>query len=105
MLKPTLLELDLLKGRTKTVSIINNAAYRWEILATRLNLEGNDIKRIDRDTHLQSVNACRNVLIEWLGGKDRVRKPITWETLIEALKEANLSELAKDVQEILLSTR
>lgn len=103
MSKPTLQELDELKGKSKIVKIIDKAAYKWEKLATRLNLEGNDIRRIDRDTRLQSINACRNVLIEWLDGKDCVRKPITWETLIEALKEADLSELAKDVQEILLN--
>ena len=57
--------------------------------------------RIDRGNHLQSVNACRNVLIEWLEGKSR--QPITWETLIEVLKEVDLSELAKSVQEILLN--
>ena len=35
------------------------------------------------------------VLQEWLQGKGK--KPVTWNTLIEILKDTGLSELAKDI--------
>lgn len=40
---------------------------------------------------------------DWLEGKGR--QPTTWETLIEALEEANLSELANDLKETLGASR
>ena len=101
MRKPELHELDLLKGKSKTVTIIDSVASKWDKLAIRLYFGGEDIRRIQRSSQHQSDTACRNVFIDWLGGNGR--EPITWETLIEALKEAGLTELAKDARDILLS--
>ena len=98
--KPSLPELDLLQGKSKTVKIINMIAYKWDQFVTRLSFEGHDIKRIERNSNYQTDQACRNALIEWLEGKGR--KPITWGTIIKALEEAQFSEVAKEVREIVL---
>ena len=94
-------QLDLLKGNGKTVKIISTVASRWEKVALRLYFSHNDIARIERHHHDQSVLACQTMFTEWLDGKDRTREPITWATLIEVLIEAEFSELASDLQAVL----
>ena len=96
---PKLHQVDLIDGNGKTVKVIEQAAAKWERVATRLYFESHDICRIKKDNPLQSFEACQTVFIEWLNGKGR--KPISWETLIKALKEADLSELAADLEVVL----
>ena len=75
--------------------VIEQAAAKWERVATRLHFESHDISRLREDYSQQSIKACRTVFMEWLQG--RGRKPTTWDTVIKALKEADLSELAVDL--------
>ena len=74
-------------------------AADWEKLATRLHFEGHEIACIKRDNHFQSVDACRAMFSEWLEGKGRT--PTNWETVIKALEEAELGEVAQDLKEVL----
>ena len=37
-----------------------------------------------------------DILKEWLQGKGM--KPVTWQTLVDVLKDIGLSELAKDIE-------
>ena len=96
--KPRLYELDRIRGNGKTVNVISRTAAVWENVATRLHFEGHEIKCIERDNHL-SVNACCAMFSEWLEGKGR--KPINWNTVINALDEANLGETALDLKHVL----
>ena len=81
--------------------VIKQAAAKWEAVATRLYFEINDITRIKKDVHYQSIDACQTVFNEWLQGNGR--KPTTWNTVIKALEEADLSELAGELKWIVLS--
>ena len=98
--KPQLHELDRITGNGKTVRVINKAASVWEKVATRLYFEGHDILTIQRNKS-QAEDACRTMFIEWLEGKGRT--PTTWETVIKALEEAELAEVAKDLKETFTS--
>ena len=101
--KPKLHELQTLTGRgEKTVQIITTVAGDWKTLALALHFEGTDIQRIQTNTHHQADSAATEVLQEWLKG--RGRKPVNWSTLIAALVESKLSELANEVEEALLET-
>ena len=90
--------LDLIEGNGKTARVMKKGAAHWEKIATRLYFTADDICRIKKDHHQQSEGACQTVLMEWLQGKNHLRKPITWNTVINALKEADLSELAADLE-------
>lgn len=79
--------------------MIDQAAAKWEKVATRLYFESHDISRLREDFPQQSIKACRTVFMEWLQG--RGRKPTNWSTVIEALREADLSELATDLKILL----
>ena len=93
--------LDLLKveRKGKTVKIIDTVASKWDRVALRLHFSGSDISRIERDHHQMCSQACRTMFGEWLEGKGR--KPITWDTLLTALIEAEFSELASNVETII----
>ena len=78
----------------------DRVAAEWEEVATRLYFEGYDIKRIKKDNHHQSREACHAMLSEWLEGNGR--EPKTWETIIKALEEAQLSEVAKELSNIII---
>ena len=93
--------LDHIEGNGKTVRMIKQAPANWELIATRQHFEIYDISRIKRDVHYQSINACRTVFNEWLHSNGR--KPTTWNAVIKALEEADLSELAADLK-IVFST-
>ena len=97
--KPALHELDMLQGEQKTVKVIARVAPIWQQFATRLHFEFHDIMCIEEDYHLQSLKCSRRVMMEWLNGKGR--QPRTWATVIKALKECELSEVAKDIEVIL----
>ena len=99
--KPILRTLNMLTGSEKRIRVINRIAHKWEEVATSLYFEGHEIRRIQQDFHGQSRKASREMFMEWLDGTGSHRKPITWATLIEALEEAGLSEVAKDIVSIL----
>ena len=100
---PKLHHLDLIKGNCKTVRVIAQSASKWERVALSLHFESHDMSRLSRDYHLRSFEACQTVFTEWLNGKGR--KPVTWKTVIKVLKEAELSEVATDLEDVLLISK
>ena len=99
---PRLHQLDLMKSNGKSVSVIRSAASKWKQLATRLHFEPSNINCIQSDNPTQCYKACLQVCNEWLSGTGR--QPTSWTTLIQALEEAELSEVAKDLQTIISDT-
>lgn len=95
---PKLHQLDFLERNGRTVRVIKKIAAAWDEVALCLHFEASNISRIERDHHQQSVQASRAVFSEWLEG--RGRQPITWQTLIMALKEAELQTVSSDLERI-----
>ena len=93
-------QLDLIEENGKEVRVIKRIAWRWDDVATRLHFDLDDINRIKRD-NLNSNLSCREMFSLWLKGEGR--QPADWETLIKALREAEFSELAEELQSILTS--
>ena len=99
MAVPRLHQLDLIDCEDKRVRIIQTAASKWKRLATRLHFEPSDIDRIRSDHPGQCYYACWQVCREWLEGVGR--QPTSWTTLINALDEAELGEIATDLETII----
>ena len=99
--KPKGYELDRIDCNNKTLRVISHSAARWEKIATRFYFDGNMIGAIRRDTHYQVEQACTTVFNVWLGGKEGLREPKTWATVVAVLKEANLTQLASELNSIL----
>ena len=99
---PQLHELDLLEYSNKELKLIDRVAYKWEDIAIRLHFEGHSISEIKQDAFFQTRQACQKMLIKWMQGVGR--KPTTWKTLIAALKEAGLGEVADELHKVINKT-
>ena len=52
---------------------------------------------IEHDCHMQSGPIIRKILQEWLKGKGL---PVTWETLVQTLRDIDLSVLADHIHHL-----
>ena len=91
--RPKLHQLELFKQK---IRIINKVAAKWMTVALHLNFEDHQIEIIEKDFPNQAVSACRTMFTRWLEGNGR--KPTTWETLINALVDAQLYNVAEDLR-------
>ena len=102
--KPKIHELQLLHGEDgETVRVINEAAAKWEELAYGLHFESHDVANIKKNNPSDVTAACREVLIQWEAGKGR--KPVEWRTLLQALEDAQLDEVAPKLRSVLCSKK
>lgn len=85
------------------VKVLEGAASKWDGIARRLYFDGNMISQIWTESQNVQLRACQSLFTQWLDGKEGLRTPITWSTVIEILKEANLVKLADDLKKVLLS--
>ena len=85
------------------VKVIEQVAPVWEQLACSLHFQPAVIKTIDRKNHYRCDLACMDMFGCWLEG--RARQPVSWETLVAALRdsgERDLEKLARVINTALL---
>lgn len=80
--------------------IQNDYEYFGTVLLEDKN--GNIVKGIERSKRGDPVDVTVEIVRQWLLGKGR--KPVTWQTFVECLKEANLHRAAEDIERALSST-
>ena len=99
--KPTLRELQCLKGNGKEVRVIDSIAFEhWENVAIALKIPRATIQRIKGRCKDDHFKACREMLESWLGEVRGCRTPISWKTLLSAIEEGTDEEgLAREVRE------
>ena len=56
---------------------------------------------VERNAPTQAEEACRRVFNIWLGGREGLREPKTWATVVDVLKEADLGVLSGELNAIL----
>ena len=91
------------QGRTQI--IMDEIAARWKRIGISLNFSPSSLNNIELTCH-HDVEGCVNRLLAmWLDGhvQDVSQAPITWETLLQALREARLGQLADVVTDLLTS--
>ena len=71
------------------------------MIATRLHFDRNMIGAIRRDASSQVQHACTTVFNTWLEGKEGLREPKTWATVVAVLKEADFGTLSGELNAIL----
>ena len=71
-------------------------SHRWEDLASQLGFETDMITEI-ADEYPSPRDTAQDVLSRWLYNEGK--QPVTWKTIITALREARFDVLAKDVEE------
>ena len=94
---PTLPTLLMFPCKGRFVNIISEIGAKYTTFGILLlnDQTGARITAIAREHTNDAEQINIVVLQEWLQGKGK--KPVTWHTLIEVLKDAGLSELAKDI--------
>ena len=99
--KPKEHELHRIDYNGETIRIISSTAGKWKTIATRFYFDGNMIDIVERDAHFRVEESCRRVFNMWLGGREGLREPKTWATVVDVLKEANLGTLSGDLNSVL----
>ena len=98
--KPTLPELLTLKTSSgSTVNIVEQIGTRYSILGPLLldDDTGAVTSAIFNQHRDNAVAINQEIVTRWLQGQGK--KPVTWSTLTDVLKEVGLSELSQMIQE------
>ena len=74
------------------MKVIEQVAPVWEQLACSLHFDSAAIGAIDRDNHKCKL-ACIDMFGRWLEGS--ARQPVSWETLMAALRDSGERDLEK----------
>ena len=83
-----------------TVQVINHVAPKWEELAIALGFKHYTIMTVKRDYKSDAREACRQILSMWLKeAEETLVRPVTWDTLIQCLTNAEFSCLAEELKE------
>ena len=93
-------QLDLLKVGERKLALIGKVSPCWEEMAYHLGLSDHVVRIIKCDI-VGCEKSCRETFRRWLDGQGC--QPVTWERLIEALKDAERNSLAERLQESLES--
>ena len=85
---------------TKSVKIRQHAACHWKDLACFLDFPRHVVKIIERESD-GLEEAFDELIHRWLSGAEGTRQPVSWNTLLLALEEAELNVLAADARRVL----
>ena len=76
--------------------ISKNAGFQWRSLLTQLEIDLKTMEGFLLRAPSNTIEACFNGLVHWLKGN--ADKPVTWETLLKALREAGMKGYADDLE-------
>ena len=92
---PQLYELQVLSSDNGgELRIMETVAPKWKQVATAIGFNEARIKAVDEGEHCKPEDATFEMFCRWLNGEHNL-KPVTWDTLIQCLKEANLQDVAE----------
>ena len=99
--RPTLPKLLNFKTSSGTVNIAKRIGADYNLLGAFLlqDDDGTVTDAIANEYHHNAFKVNYEILKQWIQGKGR--QPVQWSTLIDVLKEIELSELAKKIEESL----
>ena len=93
-------QLQLLRTHDeREIKIVTEVAGMWEWMAGRLGLSDPEVIIIQRNHPNDVESACTDMFRRWLAGR---RQPVTWQTLINSLRELHLNVVASRLEDILL---
>ena len=79
--------------------MMREVAGHWKDLAIALHFDGPALDAIQADSHYRSTSACCEMFQRWMRGEGR--RPVCWDVLLKALKDADFGELARKLSEAL----
>ena len=87
-------------GEEEPVRIIDEVAPNWKNLGTFLNFAESELDSILKQ-HSKPEECCKDMLAKWLAGYNDSKhdaSPVTWETLLKAIKDARWGVLARKIE-------
>ena len=98
---PNLVTLIKFPGRHRRIDIIQCVAADYQKFGTLLlgDVDGSRMSAIEKTNNLNSVATSKAILEEWLKG--RGVRPVSWNTLVQCLQDAEFNTLADDILEVL----
>ena len=75
--------------------VVPAVAAKWREFGTYLGLEAHFIKAVHADQS-SAEDSCLNVLLKWIDGAGK--QPKTWITVLEAMRRAGFTEVAKELE-------
>ena len=87
----------------KTVRVIEEVSAKWKDVAIALRFDIHKLNNLESDAQHVSECACREMFIKWLDKREDLRRPITWATLIQSLKDAQLVKTAEKLKYVCLN--
>ena len=85
----------------KQLKVVESVAADWKQLGLVLEFKYSVLKAIEKDNRFICEDCCFEVLHKWLSGE--ACQPITWERLIEALRDLELKALASKLEKLFTS--
>ena len=96
---PELHQLQRLCRDGVVANVIKAVASSWKKFALYLTMDRNMVEIWEKNHAYQVEDAAMKLFGHWLNGNGR--QPISWKTLIQALRENDLPIIAAKVEEIL----
>ena len=98
--RPKMNELFCIRDkRDRRIKLISTVQTNLTALGLVLGLDYSTIQSIEQRNHPQETS-CTEILDHWLKGNGRT--PVTWKTLLEALRDCSFMQLADDLEEALI---
>ena len=103
--QPTLVECVWFRGRERRINISQEIGTKYITFGILLLEErtGESVSALACKHMHNSEQICIEILEEWIAG--RGKHPVTWNTLIEVLHDAELSTLAREIEAVKLQKR
>ena len=103
--KPEIADLNCFKykdtkGEIQRFYIMNKIAAQWRKIGIALKFETNCLDSIQSTCNHDVEQCCEKMLTQWLGGHVK-QLPITWRTLLEALRDARMNQVADELTDLL----
>ena len=95
---PSMLDLLRFPGTGKTFSILERIGTNYSDFGIHLleDETGTVVDSIVKENRENAKDINRTISMRWLQGQGQ--KPVTWRTLIEVLRDADLTVLASDIE-------
>ena len=99
--KPSLLTLTKFPGKTNKFNVMERIGSNYDTLGMFLlqDDDGAKVSALKHELQRNTFQICKNILELWLQG--RGKRPVTYATLVDCLRDVKLNTLADDIEEVL----
>ena len=76
-------------------------APKWKDIGSALKFTPSELQNIAMANHQDPAECCQAMMTKWIGGFVSENQPLTWATLLEAMEDCRLRQLAQQLESLL----